>query len=147
MSAPEKPIKIKGSEVYLSKIIAGSICLSLGAILLIARLGFFQSLFNFLNKTEVLRSVAWSFVGIGAGLVNTRVDKPSSCWPLHYFGYYGFMLVVVSLASFLASRYSLSWDNSGSSAEPSAALIGLVAGFMSHKFHDWVSPLLKKGTV
>ncbi|MBW2045591.1 MAG: hypothetical protein JRI96_12025 [Deltaproteobacteria bacterium] len=88
--------------------------------------------------------LTWSSIGIGAGLINTRNHKQD--YPLHLIGYYGFVLVVVSLASFSTALYISRLPILGELKQfgsvvackfySLAALVGLICGFLGYKLQD-----------
>ncbi len=75
--------------------------------------------------------VGWSFIGIGTGLINTRNHPKPPHWFLHYVGYYLFVLVVVSLASFVTPfwLFQHTWNDMSPETLSLRALVALVGGF------------------
>ena len=89
--------------------------------------------------------LGWSSIGISAGLINTRFAKPS-CWLLHYVGYWGFVLVVVSLTSLVVGLYASGepLDSPGDKFYWLAALVGLVGGFAGHQLYELIFKVVER---
>jgi hypothetical protein len=103
---------------------------------------FLICLFNAV-KIPMLWCVGWSLVGGGAGLINTR-DHPQDK-PLHLIGYWGFVLLTISIFSFVASLYvSNEYPNLGVRFYSLSALLGLIGGFLGSIFRDLVLKILDK---
>jgi len=89
-----------------------------------------------LKNQSVLWCIAWSGIGIGAGLINIRDHEIPSSMRLHFIGYYGFVLLVVSLFSFtVVELRSESWFEVGVKFKALAALIGLIGGFLGNVYN------------
>lgn len=88
--------------------------------------------------------MAWTSLGIGAGLINTR-DLPYGNWCLHIIGYYGFIGLSVSLLSFVVAVFysGESWTVPGVKFYSLAALMGLVGGFLGDVFRPLALGLVK----
>ena len=67
-------------------------------------------------------------------MINTRKEKPPSPAWLHYIFYYGFVLFITSIISFLAP-WKFRVNNAIAEADALAALIGLVGGFLGNRLH------------
>ena len=126
----------------------GTLYLVIGTFILTGGVECFHALVNWFLSDSFLSLVSsftfrwcvgWSFIGIGIGLINTRNHREPGkrqqfCfWALHYIGYYFFVLVIVSLASFLAPFliFRRAWEWKDSSVETLAlrVLVALVGGF------------------
>jgi len=91
---------------------------------------------HLLKNQSVLWCIAWSGIGIGAGLINIRDHEIPSSMRLHFIGYYGFVLLVVSLFSFtVVELRSESWFEVGVKFKALAALIGLIGGFLGNVYN------------
>jgi hypothetical protein len=95
---------------------------------------------------EILWCFAWSLMGAGAGLINTRNHPQNSL--LHLLGYWFFIIVAVSLTAFTLSLYKSGDGYSYLNAKfySLSALIGLIGGFLGHVFYDIVLSLSNKLT-
>lgn len=88
-------------------------------------------------KNEWGWTAGWSSVGIGAWLINSRERNKKNNTPerynhcLHFVLYFGFALVVSTLAAFALGRCK-----SGNLNFPLSALIGLTMGFASERLND-----------
>lgn len=88
------------------------------------------------HLSNLLWISSWSFIGIGAGLINSRTNKDKDDKEgrlkqhLHYIIYYIFAFFVSSLASFALSRKENILDY------PLSALIALTLGFAADKIND-----------
>jgi len=114
----------------------------LGSILLICP-GSLLYLFNS-AIIPVLWCVGWASVGGGAGLINTRKHLQNK--PLHLIGYWGFVLLTVSIASFVISLYISDkiYPNLGVKFYSLSALLGLVFGFFGDIYRELVLQILIK---
>jgi len=120
------------------RITAGIVYLAIGIVILIFRYDpwLHEMLFSLdPNKTPPW-CIGWSSIGIGAGLINTRKDKPPSVWWLHYIWYYGFVLYIVSLASFVLPGLFRQETIDSKILDGLSTLIGLLGGFLGHKLYD-----------
>jgi len=100
-------------------------------------------LFNKAIIGSILWCIGWSCVGGGAGLINTRTHPQSE--NLHLIGYWGFVLLVVSIFSFAVSLYgSGEYPNLSVRFYSLSALLGLVGGFLGDIFRDLVLKILDK---
>jgi hypothetical protein len=128
-------------KIHKGKIAGGVFYLLLGVAFLSAyfKLQWFLRLNRLLSDPAIQWCIGWSSIGVGAGLINTRTDKAPSCFPLHYFGYYGFVLFVVCLAAYTGALYG---SNESGPTFPSikffalSALISVVGGFLGHKLYE-----------
>ncbi|MBI1953343.1 MAG: hypothetical protein HYS41_04385 [Candidatus Omnitrophica bacterium] len=127
------------SKTERGKTIAGVVYLAVGILVLFLRHESWMLNLAFLSPLKVNPwCIAWTSIGIGAGLINTRRTKPPSPWWVHYFFYYGFVLVVVSLASFVVSNLVGHEASDTKALDGLAALIGLAGGFVGHRLHEVV---------
>ena len=112
----------------------------LGSILLICP-WLLLYLFN-TGIIPVLWCVGWSLVGGGAGLINTRNHRQDK--PLHLVGYWGFVLLTVSIASFVISLYisGEAYPNLCVKFYSLSALLGLVFGFFGDIYRELVFKIL-----
>ena len=121
------------------KVAAAAIYLVLGGALVYHRDNswLLVNFFGFLNPANVPPwCVGWSSIGVGAGLINTRRNHSSSPWWLHYIGYYGFVLYVVSLASFVMPNLIRNEASDPKILDALSALIGLLGGFLGDRLHE-----------
>lgn len=95
---------------------------------------------------EFLWCVAWSSIGAGAGLINTRNHPQNTL--LHLLGYWFFIILAVSLTAFTISLYKSGDGYSCLNVKfySLSALIGLIGGFLGHVFYDIVLSLSNKLT-
>jgi hypothetical protein len=91
--------------------------------------------------------VGWSFLGVGAYLINTRKPKPPQGekkeaplqdYPLHLIGYCGFIVLVVSILSFVIAIYHSgeNYFNPATKLFSLSALVALVGGFLGRELID-----------
>ena len=93
---------------------------------------------------EFFWCIGWSMIGAGAGLINTRNQPQSEL--LHLLGYWGFIIVAVSMVAFTVSLYTSHniypyWDLD-IKFYSLAALIGLIGGFLGQVFLDLIFHIL-----
>ena len=143
-------------KIYWERLIAGVLYFIFGVLILRNHAGTLNYILEgfHANEQSVHWCVAFSSLGIGIGLINTRNHPTPSdfCWcinwPLHFIGYSGFVLVVISLTSFIAGAAacgeSFDFTQSDAMFYPAAALTGLVGGFFGHSLQDLVGNLLNK---
>jgi len=132
-----------------NRVMGGILYLVFGAILLlilifkINLLLALKELIFLFSQSSVAWCIAWTSIGIGAGLINTR-DLPYGNWWLHILGYYGFILLSVSLLSFVVAVYysNNGWTEPHMKFYSLAALIGLVGGFLGDIFRPIALSLL-----
>ena len=93
------------------------------------------------NMASIFWTSGWSSVGISAWLVNSRGRKQDErnkqYW--HYVLYFGFALIISSLAAFALGRYE-----NGDLNLSLSALIGLTMGFASERLNE-LDPIKGKG--
>jgi len=126
----------KAKRTILYRTRAGFIYLILGLFL------FFQTpwLMCFLrvNLVGILWCFAWSSIGAGASLINTRNNPQNGV--LHLIGYWLFIILAVSVVSFTVSLYNSDsiYPDLDFKFYSLAASIGLIGGFIGHVFYDLI---------
>ncbi|MDD5027326.1 MAG: DUF2934 domain-containing protein [Candidatus Omnitrophica bacterium] len=130
----------KAKDTINSRVIAGLIYLAIGISLVtpLARCFFYVYWF------EIFWCIGWTMLGAGVGLINTR-NQSQGGW-LHLVGYWGFIIVAVSIISFTVSLYASGniypyWDLD-IKFYSLAASIGLIGGFLGYTFHELISKIL-----
>ncbi len=125
------------SKTDKSKIVAGVAYLAIGLLILLYKHEPWMLNLAFLSPLKVNPwCLAWSSIGIGAGLINTRRTRPPSPRWFHYVFYYGFVLVLISLTSFVVPNIIRHEASDTKALDGLAALIGLAGGFVGHKLHE-----------
>ncbi|MFH0917746.1 MAG: hypothetical protein V1830_01280 [Candidatus Omnitrophota bacterium] len=106
----------------------------------------FANMINFvINRPNIndiyIWCVGWAAVGLGAGLINTRI-RPYKIWWLQHIGYCVFVLFIVSALAYAIPVYI---DNNASSDRfyLLSMLIGLIGGFFGDTLNETVKNLLK----
>jgi hypothetical protein len=127
---------------------AGVIWFWLGIVFIIAFLCL-VNLFPFRGLKILLRQpiffwcLGWSCLGISASLINTR-NQDYECWFSQHVLYCGFVLVIISLLSFIIPLFKIGkyyeefYTETGIKFYSLSALIGLIGGFLSYIFYDVV---------
>ena len=97
---------------------------------------------------KIIWCIGWSAFGVGVGLINTRdhgaeKDQQQTGQPVekskrHYFGYYGFVLLIASLLAATAVFH----DNPDAKYYSLSALLGLISGFLGYKLNEIASGFL-----
>ena len=125
-----------------ARIIAGVLFLVIGIFALKTWWGNLKTL---LKQPISLWCIAWSSIGISAGLINTRDHNYRNWWTQHLL-YCGFILVVVSLLSFTIPLFSLGpvYTEFKIKFYTLSALIGLIGGFLVDIFRDLIIVWLEK---
>lgn len=132
-------------EINCGRVFAAALYLLVG-ILLLRHVGF-----RVFDSASVQWCLGFSALGIAVGLINTRDHKTPSdicfCvnWLLHFLGYYGFVLVIVSLLAFTIAVYKSgeSWSDPHVKFYSLSALIGLIGGFLGDMFRPLALKFLK----
>ena len=140
---------MQGKKKRHMRIIAGVIYLALGTFFLLFSLKIikFIEALNILiyvfSKSSIQWCIGWTCIGIGAGLINTRNHLYEN-WYLHHIGYYGFVLVAVSLLSLVIAVYNSGVDLVTPNIKfySLSALIGLIGGFLGDIFRPLTINLL-----
>jgi len=122
---------------HRDKIWAGIVYLLLGVVILLWPDN--SCLSDALNLVNIARvptwCLGWTSLGIAAALINSRTTPAPSPWFIHYPFYWGFVLYVVSLASFVIPN--LAGDDLGMGAFSAfGALIGLLGGFVGDRLRE-----------
>ncbi len=92
----------------------------------------------------ILWCIGWSLVGVGAGLINTRNHPKGGA--LHLIGYWGFVVLTVSIFSFVVSLYGSgeNYPNLYVKFYSLSALLGLIGGFLGDIFRDLALKIIEK---
>lgn|SRR3989338_4699890 len=151
MSKENQKTETNENKIIWPRVVAGILYFFLAFVFLsiFFKLGWTNWVRSLFNNPFIQWCLGWTCAGIGVGLINTRNHKVSSdlchpCfnWILHYVGYYGFVLVVISFASVTVAFFGAkeTWiDLANPRSYSLAALVGLVGGFLGYRLHDLIS--------
>jgi hypothetical protein len=128
-------------KVIYRRIAAGFIYFCIGGYLVHLLIKYFLGFYGII---EILWCIGWSMVGVGAGLINTRNHPQSSL--LHLLGYWGFVLLTVSIAAFTISLYISGENYFSIKFYALSALLGLVFGFLGNIFRDLALGVINKNS-
>ena len=95
---------------------------------------------------EIFWCLGWSMIGIGVGLINSRNIPQSST--LHLAGYWLFVLLTISIASFVIPLYisGEEYPNLFIKFYSLSALVGLLGGFLGDTFREIALKIINKKT-
>jgi len=130
----------RAKKVIYHRAITGFIYLGVGIYLTCLLIGYFLGIYG----VEIPWCIGWSMIGIGAGLINTRNHPQSGL--LHLLGYWGFVLLTVSIAAFTIPLYIPGGNLASIKFYALSALLGLVLGFLGDIFRELALMVINKNS-